>query len=53
MTYPEVGDFLNTHVAGPLPIPYETYFAKVGVTKTQIQVPGNVFLKTCVRLTFR
>ncbi|HOZ73677.1 MAG TPA: peptidase M61 [Flavobacterium sp.] len=45
MTYPEVGDFLNTHVAGPLPIPYETYFAKVGVTKTQIQVPGNVFLK--------
>lgn len=45
MTYPEVGDFLNTHVAGPIPIPYDSYFAKVGVTKTQIQVPGNVFLK--------
>ncbi len=45
MTYPEVGEFLNNHVAGPIPIPYDTYFAKVGVTKTQIQVPGNVFLK--------
>jgi predicted metalloprotease with PDZ domain len=45
ITYPEVGEFLNTYVAGPTPIPYETYFAKMGVTKTQVKVPGNAFLK--------
>jgi biotin carboxyl carrier protein len=45
LTYPEVGEFLNTYVAGKTPIPYETYFAKMGVTKTKIQVPGNPFLK--------
>lgn len=45
LTYPEVGEFLNTYVAGKTPIPYEVYFAKMGVTKTKIQVPGNPFLK--------
>jgi len=45
LTYPEVSEFLNTYVAGPTPIPYDTYFAKMGVTKTEIKVPGNVFLK--------
>jgi predicted metalloprotease with PDZ domain len=44
-TYPEVGTFLSTHVSGPTPIPYETYLAKVGVTKSIEKVPGNVFLK--------
>ncbi|MDI6046552.1 peptidase M61 [Flavobacterium yafengii] len=44
-TYPEVGAFLSTYVSGPTPIPYETYLAKVGVTKSIEKVPGNVFLK--------
>jgi hypothetical protein len=26
-------------------IPYETYFAKVGVTKSTVKSPSNVFLK--------
>lgn len=44
-TYPEVGDFLNTYVAGPTPIPYADFLAKVGVSKTTTKTPGNVFLK--------
>lgn len=44
-TYPEVGVFLTTYVAGETPIPYETFFTKVGVTKINVKVPGNVFLK--------
>jgi predicted metalloprotease with PDZ domain len=45
LTYPEVGDFLKTYVSGPTPIPYDTYLAKVGVTKSSKKVPTNVFLK--------
>jgi predicted metalloprotease with PDZ domain len=45
LTYPEVGEFLNTYVAGGTPIPYDVYFAKMGVNKAKIQVPGNPFLK--------
>jgi predicted metalloprotease with PDZ domain len=45
MTYPEVGAFLNTHVAGKTPIPYDDYFAKVGVTRAKMQMPVNPFLK--------
>jgi predicted metalloprotease with PDZ domain len=44
-TYPEVGTFLTTYVSGATPIPYYTYLAKVGVTKSMEKVPGNVFLK--------
>ena len=44
-TYPEVGTFLSTYVSGPAPIPYQTYLAKVGVTKSIEKAPGNVFLK--------
>ena len=45
LTYPEVGNFLSTYVSGPTPIPYEIFFAKVGVTKTNDKKAGNVFLK--------
>lgn len=45
LTYPEVGDFLKTYVSGPTPIPYDTYLAKVGVTKSTKKTPTNVFLK--------
>ncbi len=31
MTYPAVGEFLNTHVAGDLPIDYNVFFEKVGL----------------------
>ena len=45
LTYPEVGAFLNKYVAGETPIPYEQYFAKMGVTEATIEVAGNPFLK--------
>jgi len=45
LTYPEVGQFLSTYVAGNTPIPYEVYFGKMGVTKAKMTVPGNPFLK--------
>ncbi len=45
MTYPEVGEFLTTYVAGKTPIPYDVYFAKVGVNKTKVLVPVNPFMK--------
>lgn len=45
LTYPEVGEFLKTYVAGPSPIPYDTYFAKVGLSKSTTKIPANVFLK--------
>lgn len=45
LTYPEVGAFLGKYVAGDTPIPYDEFFAKMGVTKKATKVPGNVFLK--------
>jgi predicted metalloprotease with PDZ domain len=44
-TYPEVKTFLETYVAGPTPIPYDTYFTKVGLSQSKTKKPGNVFLK--------
>lgn len=31
LTYPQIGDFLNTFVAGPNPLPFEEVFSMVGV----------------------
>ncbi len=45
LTYPEVGEFLTKYVAGPTPIPYETYFAKVGLTKSTEKEPAAIFVK--------
>lgn len=45
LTYPEVGSFLETYVAGKIPIPYDVYFAKMGLNKAKVQVPANPFLK--------
>lgn len=45
LTYPEVGDFLNTYVAGNTPIPYNEFFAKMGVGTGKISVPSNPFIK--------
>ncbi len=44
LTYPEVGDFLTTYVSGTTPIPYEVYFAKVGVSNSKIQKANNPFM---------
>ncbi|WP_447636241.1 M61 family metallopeptidase [Flavobacterium microcysteis] len=45
LTSPAVRKFLDTYVAGPTPIPYDVYFAKMGVTKGKTKVTGNAFLK--------
>jgi predicted metalloprotease with PDZ domain len=45
LTYPEVGEFLTKYVAGPTPIPYETYFAKVGLAKSIEKKPASIFVK--------
>jgi len=45
LTYPEVGAFLATYVAGTTPIPYDNYFAKVGLSRSTTKSPSNVFLK--------
>ncbi|MEC4005283.1 peptidase M61 [Flavobacterium sp. SUN052] len=44
LTYPEVGDFLTTYVSGTTPIPYDVYFAKVGIAKSKISKAVNPFL---------
>ena len=43
MTYPSVGDFLQTHVVGNTPINYSTYFSKVGLTANQVVEPTSFF----------
>jgi predicted metalloprotease with PDZ domain len=45
LTYPEIGEFLATYVAGTTPIPYDNYFAKVGLSRSTTKTPSNVFLK--------
>jgi len=44
-TYPEIKTFFDLYVSNETPIPYEEYFKKVGIEKTTISVPGNVFIK--------
>jgi len=45
LTYPQVGEFLKTYVAGTTPVPYDQFFAKMGVTPAKSSKPGNPFLK--------
>jgi predicted metalloprotease with PDZ domain len=44
LTYPEVGMFLTTYVSGTTPIPYDDYFAKVGIAKAKIKKATNPFV---------
>ncbi|MGJ8593604.1 MAG: peptidase M61 [Aquaticitalea sp.] len=50
MTYPSVGEFLQTHVVGTTPIDYNTFFNKVGLTLAGTEVEtsfiqsGNGFI---------
>lgn len=41
MTYPSVGEFLKTHVEGDVPINYNEFFAMVGLTLGESEVPTN------------
>jgi predicted metalloprotease with PDZ domain len=41
----EVGDFLYDYVLGTKPIDYDSYFARMGVSKITTQIPENVFAK--------
>ena len=41
MTYPSVGEFLNTHVVGGTPIDYNVYFEKVGLMMAEGKVQTN------------
>ena len=41
MTYPSVGEFLNTHVVGGTPINYNDFFAKAGLKLTEGKVKTN------------
>ncbi|SHI36998.1 peptidase M61 [Aquimarina spongiae] len=41
MTYPSVGEFLNTHVVGKTPINYREFFNKVGLSISNEKVETN------------
>ncbi|MBW2961194.1 M61 family metallopeptidase [Mesonia aestuariivivens] len=45
LTYPEIKSFLETYVSGTTPIPYQEFFAKVGVEETENEIETGVFLK--------
>lgn len=44
MTYPEIETFLNTYVSGTTPIPYDEFFAKVGLEKKTGEVSTGYFV---------
>jgi len=41
MTYPSIGEFLNTHVVGDIPINYDDFFTMVGLTMGETEVDTN------------
>ncbi len=41
MTYPSIGEFLNTHVVGTTPIDYYKFFEKVGLQEKETKVETN------------
>lgn len=43
MTYPEIGEFLDTHVIGSMPINYDTYLSKVGLEHVEVEFPTSFF----------
>ncbi|PZD79570.1 peptidase M61 [Mesonia sp. K7] len=44
LTYPEIRSFFDTHVIGTTPIPYDEFFEKVGVEKSQKEETTDYFL---------
>ncbi|MFP8489640.1 peptidase M61 [Gracilimonas sp. Q87] len=45
MTYPEIGEFFDTHVVGTTPIDYQVYFNKVGLSLEEAESPVTVFFR--------
>ena len=45
MTYPEIGTFFEDHVQGDIPIDYDQYFSKVGLTTAQSLEESGYFFK--------
>ncbi|MCC8358658.1 M61 family metallopeptidase [Salinimicrobium sediminilitoris] len=45
LTYPEIGEFLNTYVSGNTPIPYNEFFEKVGLEMREGELPVDYFLQ--------
>ncbi len=45
LTYPEIQDFFDTYVSGSTPIPYNDFFAKVGLETGVVQSETNMWLK--------
>ena len=43
MTYPSVGEFLQTHVVGTTPIDYSDFFEKVGLEQTEVETQTTFF----------
>lgn len=43
MSYPEIGTFLTTYVSGTTPIPYDKFFAKVGLEKSSKEAETGYF----------
>jgi len=41
MTYPVIGEFLNTHVVGAIPIDYDAFLEKVGLQFAEAEVETN------------
>lgn len=42
ITYPEVGEFIQTHIVKGVPINYNDYMSKVGVTLVKVQTPVKI-----------
>jgi predicted metalloprotease with PDZ domain len=45
LTYPEIKTFFDTYVSGKTPIPYNEFFAKVGVQEKEVEEVTGTFLK--------
>ncbi|UJH91348.1 peptidase M61 [Antarcticibacterium sp. 1MA-6-2] len=45
MTYPEIADFFSKYVTGETPIPYDEFFAKVGVEMQEETINTSYFIK--------
>ena len=45
LTYPEIQEFFDTYVSGSTPIPYDEFFAKVGLEEKMIEKEVGFFVK--------
>jgi len=43
ITYPEIGEFIETHVTGTTPINFESYLNKVGLEQAEAELPTSFF----------